>query len=338
MLLIKGEGSKGRGSPPQLRGRLAQLEERLVCNQKAGGSNPPASTLPLIVERRVRFDTLFTLVVRCRALAPASTIPYGLETHFSSNSIWFFIPSYYTLCMNQGERDEIIFKLATAKLTPGLIRNPGGQIPNASAISSPSSLSQLNDRQLSNLADSVGLGKAPGGSKADCQVKISDNWKGLSLKSTRGASATILNHTHRRGVLAAACRIGYDLKTLDMCIEKYHQLRSQGLIHEDVANTNPNSPFAQYCHELTPIVQYFLTTGTGRGDSPYPSSYVGLIKDPFDGIAGAEIYDATDYISENWDKFRFSMRNKNPSDSSECQPWNVEHDGKIRGELHIRFV
>jgi hypothetical protein len=25
------------------------LEERLVCNQKAGGSNPPASTLPLIV-------------------------------------------------------------------------------------------------------------------------------------------------------------------------------------------------------------------------------------------------------------------------------------------------
>ena len=28
----------------QTRGRLAQLEERLVCNQKAGGSNPPVST------------------------------------------------------------------------------------------------------------------------------------------------------------------------------------------------------------------------------------------------------------------------------------------------------
>ena len=25
-------------------GRLDQLEDRLVCNQKAGGSNPPAST------------------------------------------------------------------------------------------------------------------------------------------------------------------------------------------------------------------------------------------------------------------------------------------------------
>jgi hypothetical protein len=41
---IQGEGSKREGSPHGLQGRLAQLEERLVCNQKAGGSNPPAST------------------------------------------------------------------------------------------------------------------------------------------------------------------------------------------------------------------------------------------------------------------------------------------------------
>lgn len=43
-LTCTGEGSKGSGSPLGLQGRLAQLEERLVCNQKAGGSNPPAST------------------------------------------------------------------------------------------------------------------------------------------------------------------------------------------------------------------------------------------------------------------------------------------------------
>ena len=49
-LFCTGEGSKGSGSPLGLQGRLAQLEERLVCNQKAGGSNPPASTLPLFVE------------------------------------------------------------------------------------------------------------------------------------------------------------------------------------------------------------------------------------------------------------------------------------------------
>jgi hypothetical protein len=32
---------------PRGQGRLAQLEERLVCNQAAGGSNPPASTIKI---------------------------------------------------------------------------------------------------------------------------------------------------------------------------------------------------------------------------------------------------------------------------------------------------
>ena len=36
--------SKGSVRTDGYEGRLAQLEERLVCNQKAGGSNPPAST------------------------------------------------------------------------------------------------------------------------------------------------------------------------------------------------------------------------------------------------------------------------------------------------------
>ena len=38
--------SKGSVHTDGCKGRLAQLEERLVCNQKAGGSNPPASTIP----------------------------------------------------------------------------------------------------------------------------------------------------------------------------------------------------------------------------------------------------------------------------------------------------
>ena len=37
--------SKGSVHTDGCKGRLAQLEERLVCNQKAGGSNPPASTI-----------------------------------------------------------------------------------------------------------------------------------------------------------------------------------------------------------------------------------------------------------------------------------------------------
>ena len=46
--MIEGEGSKGDGSPVELQGRLAQLEECFVCNEDAGGSNPPTSISPQI--------------------------------------------------------------------------------------------------------------------------------------------------------------------------------------------------------------------------------------------------------------------------------------------------
>ena len=73
--------SKGSVHTDGCKGRLAQLEERLVCNQKAGGSNPPASTLPHFVERRGRFATPFVRKTRLRALAPASTLPLFVEGH-----------------------------------------------------------------------------------------------------------------------------------------------------------------------------------------------------------------------------------------------------------------
>ena len=79
-LSCTGEGSKGRGPPLGLQGRLAQLEERLVCNQKAGGSNPPASTLPLFDDGLGRFATGFFRCAQFSLLAPASNIgPFSYE-------------------------------------------------------------------------------------------------------------------------------------------------------------------------------------------------------------------------------------------------------------------
>lgn len=70
------ESSKGRSIPGRFEGRLAQLEERLVCNQAAVGSNPTASTLPVITFSRGRFATPFARKARFKALATASTIPH----------------------------------------------------------------------------------------------------------------------------------------------------------------------------------------------------------------------------------------------------------------------
>lgn len=239
--------------------------------------------------------------------------------------------------MNQGERDEILFKLATAHLFPGQIRNPGGAAPTGS-VPSPSKLVGMDDVSLVRLANDAGLGKAPPGAKADCELAANGQWVGVSLKSNRGAAATILNHTHRAGVLAAASRIGYNLNRLDRCIQEYHALRSRGHIPEDVPNNHPHSPFAAHAAELIPIVNYFLSYGTGRGNSPNPAQYVGIISDPLQGLNGVSVMPAQDFIQNNWQNIRFCMRNKNPSTLPESAPWNVVHDGRVRGELHIRMM
>ena len=239
--------------------------------------------------------------------------------------------------MNQGERDEILFKLSTAHYSPGQIRNPGGSAMSVQ-IPDPQTLSGYSDHALTNLANSVGLGKAPPRAKSDCEIQHNGKWISVSLKSNRGASATILNHTHRAGVLAAAHRIGYNMRQLDTCVQRYHDLRSRGVLPEDVSNADPNSPFGAHASALIPIVNYFLMRGTGGGDSPYPANYVGVISNPFVGLNGISLSDANTYIAQNWHNIRFCMRHKNPSSSPDSNPWNVIHDGRVRGELHIRLL
>lgn len=239
--------------------------------------------------------------------------------------------------MNHGERDEILFKLSTAHYSPGQIRNPGGSV-KAMQIPDPQTLSGYSDSALTNLANSAGLGKAPSRAKSDCEILHDGKWISVSLKSNRGASATILNHTHRAGVLAAAQRIGYNMRQLDNYVQRYHDLRRRGVLSEDVSNADPNSPFGPHASALIPIVNYFLMRGTGGGDSAYPAHYVGVISNPFVGLNGISISNANTYIAQNWQNIRFCMRHKNPSSSPDSKPWNFIHDGKVRGELHIRLL
>ena len=78
--------SKGSVHTDGCKGRLAQLEERLVCNQKAGGSNPPASTIPFW-PRSVR--VLFPIITTPLRLNPFEC---GLTSvHFHSDRANLFL-------------------------------------------------------------------------------------------------------------------------------------------------------------------------------------------------------------------------------------------------------
>ena len=206
-------------------------------------------------------------------------------------------------------------------------------------------LSKLSDDEVEDLAKEVGAFKAPSRSKADVYV----NGYGISVKSHRGANPAFLNHTHRGGFLKVCERIGVSIDKLDEIIKDYWDKRKKGIINEDVKNNDPNSPFKNNLEYLRPILNYFLFTGTARGDSKYPADFILDFIDPLQEKDWKITKD--EYLTDNWDHIIFSVRSKGmPGEKSEnpkkayetyknkkdLDPWTEWHDGTFKGSLHGR--
>ena len=201
---------------------------------------------------------------------------------------------------------------------------------------------RLTDRQIEKLANEVGAGKAKGSYKADVNI----NNEGYSVKSHRSAPPAIVNHTPRWGWYRICQQIGVDITPLDKMVEDYFNLRQNGIIAEDIYNSDRRSPFAQNKDYLRPILNYFLFKGSGAKDSEYPAKYVLDCENPYD-IRTWRIHDENDYLDMYWNEMKFSMRNKGfeaypytrQSDLWKLplsEPWAKEFDGSIKGSLHVR--
>lgn len=198
-------------------------------------------------------------------------------------------------------------------------------------------LAKMSDKQIEALAKQVGAFKAPSGSKADVYV----NGFGISVKSHRGANPAFLNHTHRAGFLKVCERIGASIDELDQIVNDYWSKRKDGIIKEDVKNSDPNSPFKDHLKYLKPIMNYFLFTGTAVKDSPYPADYILDFLDPLQEEGWK--FSKDEYLEDNWEHIIFSVRSKGMPDSypngknaDEIKPWVQEAEGKYKGSLHGR--
>ena len=252
--------------------------------------------------------------------------------------------------MNIGERDEVLTKLGFIyKRDRGMENINSVAVGDKECKSLPDSIHQLsdllllNDEQLIAIANQCGCYKSPSTHKADVIV----NGVGISLKSMRGAPPAILNHTSRFGLrrVCEMCNEGTQ-EVLDNAVNEYHQLRRDGVINEDVHNDSINSPFRKYKEELKEFINHFVFRGTGFRDSKFPAQYVVDVDDPFDASTW-KVYDESNFVDANWDKFVFSMRSskgmyKYPNVAKErkdCMSvWVEEHIiGKYSGSLHIRL-
>lgn len=255
--------------------------------------------------------------------------------------------------MNIGERNELLLKVMLVWIRDSRSRNIGpfeeisqvgfsgieyGQLPSVFQIRD---LNHINDSDLSNLADTLRISKAPAHSK--CDVRI--NTKSYSVKSFESAPPALVNHTSRPGFEIACKHTNVSIRDIDELVEKYWQLREQGLIREDVKNSDRLSPFKDAKSILKPILEYFLFKGTGSGLSPYAADLILDYHYPLDPRTW-KVWDKR-IIDEMWDKLIFSLRSKKgmPSDypnmrdlskKSSIQMWTKHFQGEYRGALHIR--
>lgn len=253
---------------------------------------------------------------------------------------------------NIGEYDELRIKLRLIEL-----RDCGGRIDTGNGIIQITSvglekefsslpkgtdLRRMSDSQIERLANSVGAGKAKGSYKADVNI----NGKGYSVKSHRSAPPAIVNHTPRWGWARICKKLGISIAPLDNMVNKYFDLRKQGIINEDIYNSDPRSPFADNKEYLRPILNYFLFEGTGAKDSEYPADFVLDCADPYETKTW-EVHNKEQYLDQYWSDMKFSMRNKgfeaypytracDAWKTPLSKPWAKQFNGSYKGSLHVR--
>lgn len=256
------------------------------------------------------------------------------------------------MAKNVGEYDELRIKLRLIELRDSNnnvtidgktynIKSVGLE-QEFKSLPAGTNLRAMSDADIERLANAVGAGKAKGSYKADVNI----NGQGFSVKSHRSAPPAIVNHTPRWGWKRICDQLNVDIKPLDKMVNEYFELRSKGIISEDIWNSDPHSPFAKNKEYLRPILNYFLFTGTGAKDSEYPAKFVLDCADPYD-VSTWKIHDESNYLDKYWNEIKFSMREKGfgaypytrPCDSWKTplsQPWAKKFGGVYKGSLHVR--
>lgn len=262
------------------------------------------------------------------------------------------------MAKNNGEKDELLIKLKLIQLREmGSFLNYEGKRKKIKSVGfyhkgnfqeyntlnknlKFNTLKKKSYGKIKSIAKNSGILKSPSNSKADVYI----NNIGFSLKSTSNSPAAILNHTTRAGIEKACKLSNSNVKKIDSAIFKYWKLRKAKFIKEDVSNENMQSPFLKNKKYISPLINYFLFDGTGKGKSPNPAKYILNFQDPLDKNTW-EIYGRKKAINKIWRRLVFSIRSKgmpknynakNKSKYLSTSKWTVYFQKKQRGALHVR--
>lgn len=221
-----------------------------------------------------------------------------------------------------------------------LLRPIGAYPPSTT----PQVIEKLTESQLITFCRNHSIGKAGPFSKADVFI----NGVGYSLKYTNSSPPALINHTRRTGWEFAAQHTGGSMLQLDALISEYWRLRLSGVISEDIANSDMNSPFSQHFNTLLPFLEYFAFDGTATKLSYHPATEVIEFSDPCD-IKTWKLLNKAQLITSLWPRLVFSIRSKkgmpsarmfstmSPQEKASVMQWSQLLNGELKGALHVRI-
>jgi len=191
--------------------------------------------------------------------------------------------------------------------------------------------------RIDNLIKTLNISKSGMKSKAD----ISINGIRYSIKEVGYNPPAIVNHTPRPGFESVCKNLGVSIQQLDDIICVYWDLRTSGKIKQDTCVSDASCPFTKHKEYLRPIIEYFVFTGSGSGNSKYPADKV-LEIDYKNLPREMNIVDKDQYFDDVWESLVFSLRSKGmPSDypdkkNKSVSKWTREFNEKYKGSLHVR--
>lgn len=251
--------------------------------------------------------------------------------------------------MNQGEKNEILFKIFLCFLKKkkikstilGEIKTLGFNNKHYLSLQEEIDFQRLtNNVKIQELCEKLKIEKSSPKNKADIHI----NKTAYSIKYMNAAPPSIINHTNRKGFVRIAKKLNLKISKLDGLMSKYWDLRNSNKITEDCGNNNPFSPFVNHKEILRPYLEYFCFLGSGSAESDFPAEKV-IKFYQFNDPSTWKIYSKNETIDEIWNGLYFCMRGgkgmpkdyEKSKDKKIIEPWTQFSSGKFRGALSVRY-
>jgi len=232
---------------------------------------------------------------------------------------------------NKGEQDEysVIIELFNNKTNPEYCVNLFGEKGRACI-----EVLDLSGRPYENTKQIQRKSK----SKVDVTVLLKgpNEPQYISIKSSRGANPSLLNHTPRSAWVFQHGPLKKDLPYLDLLAKEYHAKRitEDVKLNQFISNENKQS--------VLNMLVYFMFKGTGTRKSPQECNSILLMnKDGTKTFIYCNIEEERyTYVLGLLDRCILSFRNKGMKKEQTEQdlPWVGTYQNKVYGAIHVRLT